>query len=415
MHPLSLLVALAVVSHPCAAFPPSYFEGRPASLANRTLGGFSTEQLIDVVGAHSFKPPGDGDLRGPCPGLNAMANHNYIPHNGVVTFTDAIHYSELVFGLGFDTATLAAILALFGADLPTLTFSIGGPPKTSFLGGILGGILGRPTGLTGTHNQFESDSSVVRGDYYQFNGDNYHVQLSYFQGLYNLQPVGNSSDYNLGIIQQHRVNRFHQSVAQNPYFFYGPVQMLISCLAHNFVPALMSNHSAEHPNGYLDGEVLKSIFSITTSANGTLSYTPGHERLPNNWYRRPFLDEYTAVHVIPDFLAMWTRFPETLLIGGNINGVNTYAPMDIYNLTGGVYNAAMLLEGDNAACFLYQTLQILVPDALTGLAGIVETIVTPLFNVVRPILAGLTCPELKSIDRSVMERYPGYRRTSHAV
>ncbi|KAJ7717511.1 hypothetical protein B0H14DRAFT_2643568 [Mycena olivaceomarginata] len=37
----------------------------------------------------------DGDLRGPCPRLNAMANHNYIPHNGVVTFTDAILQSNL--------------------------------------------------------------------------------------------------------------------------------------------------------------------------------------------------------------------------------------------------------------------------------------------------------------------------------
>jgi hypothetical protein len=26
-----------------------------------------------------------GDQRGPCPGLNAMANHGYLPHNGVAT------------------------------------------------------------------------------------------------------------------------------------------------------------------------------------------------------------------------------------------------------------------------------------------------------------------------------------------
>ncbi|KAJ7676638.1 Chloroperoxidase [Mycena polygramma] len=120
MRPFSLVVALAFVAHPCAAFPPSYFEGRTASLTNRTIEGFSTEQLIDVSGAHSFKPPGDGDLRGPCPGLNAMANHNFIPHNGVVTITAAIAESEHVFGLGLDTATVAAVLALFGADLPAL-------------------------------------------------------------------------------------------------------------------------------------------------------------------------------------------------------------------------------------------------------------------------------------------------------
>ena len=48
--------------------------------------------------------------------------------------------------------------------------------------------------------------------------------------------------------------------------------------------ALMSNHSAEYPNGLLDKETLKSFFAITEAADGTLSYTPGYERIPDNWY-----------------------------------------------------------------------------------------------------------------------------------
>lgn len=48
---------------------------------------FSPSQLIDVTGAHAFVPPGAGDYRGPCPGLNAFANHNYIPHNGIATIS----------------------------------------------------------------------------------------------------------------------------------------------------------------------------------------------------------------------------------------------------------------------------------------------------------------------------------------
>ena len=46
----------------------------------------------------------------------------------------------------------------------------------------------------------------------------------------------------------------------------------------------MSNHSAEYPNGILDKETLKSFFAITEAADGTLSWTPGHERIPDNWY-----------------------------------------------------------------------------------------------------------------------------------
>lgn len=48
--------------------------------------------------------------------------------------------------------------------------------------------------------------------------------------------------------------------------------------------ALMSNHSAEYPNGILDKETLKSFFAITEAADGTLSWTPGYERIPDNWY-----------------------------------------------------------------------------------------------------------------------------------
>lgn len=47
-------------------------------------------QLVDVTGAHAFKAPGSTDQRGPCPGLNAMANHGYLPHNGIATIDQFI-------------------------------------------------------------------------------------------------------------------------------------------------------------------------------------------------------------------------------------------------------------------------------------------------------------------------------------
>lgn len=40
-----------------------------------------------VHGDHEFMMPNftAGDVRGPCPGLNTLANHNYLPRNGVAT------------------------------------------------------------------------------------------------------------------------------------------------------------------------------------------------------------------------------------------------------------------------------------------------------------------------------------------
>ncbi|KAJ6512282.1 Chloroperoxidase [Mycena vulgaris] len=419
---LTLLLYSVAFARLCVAFPPSYFEARTPALANRTLGVFSTDQLIDVTagGKNAFQPPSADDYRGPCPGLNALANHNFIPHSGIVGFATAILQSNRVFGLELDTATIAAVLALFGADLlsPDLRFSIGAAPTPGLLSGILVGLglAGPPTGLSGTHNQFESDSSVTRGNFYQFDGNNYNLQLPYFQALYDLQPGPGDSDYDQDVIFRHSQIRFRQSIAQDPDFFYGPVQMFVSCLTHNLVYGLMSNHSAERPNGFLSRDVLASLYAVSPDASGgALQYTPGHERIPESWYRRPFLDEYGALHVLPDLLAMWLRFPELLLVGGNVAGVNTYAPIDIGNFTGGVYSAALLLEGDNAACFALQALRILVPDALAPLGGAVGAIVAKIVQATGPLLAGLTCPELTTLDRDMLERYPGYQKTMYPV
>lgn len=52
----------------------------------------ATRQPVDVWGEHAFVAPDfdAGDQRGPCPGLNALANHGYIDHTGITTFTEAL-------------------------------------------------------------------------------------------------------------------------------------------------------------------------------------------------------------------------------------------------------------------------------------------------------------------------------------
>lgn len=68
-------------------------EGRDA-MRKRLLGispGFdASKQYISTSGANQFVAPSSTDLRGPCPGLNALANHNYIPHNGIATIQQFI-------------------------------------------------------------------------------------------------------------------------------------------------------------------------------------------------------------------------------------------------------------------------------------------------------------------------------------
>ena len=57
-------------------------------------------QLIDVSNAHAYKAPGPTDLRGPCPAMNAVANHGYIARNGYTNIQEAITAIMKVYRVG---------------------------------------------------------------------------------------------------------------------------------------------------------------------------------------------------------------------------------------------------------------------------------------------------------------------------
>ena len=56
---------------------------------NPTFDGPS--QYVDVTegSGNEFRPPGHGDLRGECPGLNAAANHGFLPRDGKATIQES--------------------------------------------------------------------------------------------------------------------------------------------------------------------------------------------------------------------------------------------------------------------------------------------------------------------------------------
>lgn len=72
---------------PAMAEEASYIMARAANARpapppeNKDIPFDPVKQLVDVTGKHAFVPPNfaAGDQRGPCPGLNALANHNYLP------------------------------------------------------------------------------------------------------------------------------------------------------------------------------------------------------------------------------------------------------------------------------------------------------------------------------------------------
>jgi Peroxidase, family 2 len=65
-------------------------------LQKRQLAGLTppfdaAQQYVSNQGTHAFVTPSGSDQRDPCPGLIAMANHNYLPHDGIGTMEAFYH------------------------------------------------------------------------------------------------------------------------------------------------------------------------------------------------------------------------------------------------------------------------------------------------------------------------------------
>lgn len=153
-----------------------------------------------------FHPPGTGDVRSPCPGLNTLANHGFIHHNG-----KDMTIQHLIDGLGAGMN--------MGAD-----FSV-----------VLGaaGLLSSPNPLGGSfdlndldqHNfPIEHDSSLSRkdayfGNNYDFYDPNWQMVLSHFKGQ-KTTSIQTASDG--------KYERVKDSAARNPTFTYGLREAVIS-------------------------------------------------------------------------------------------------------------------------------------------------------------------------------------------
>lgn len=103
---------------------PSYagLEDRSGNLEKRQQQFDPVRQKIDITGNHIFKAPGVNDLRGPCPGLNALANHGYIQRSGVTSLLEVLSAAQTVFGFAVDLA----IGLGYARSFPSL------PPRDSF-------------------------------------------------------------------------------------------------------------------------------------------------------------------------------------------------------------------------------------------------------------------------------------------
>ena len=70
-----------------------------------------------------------------------------------------------------------------------------------------------------------------------------------------------------------------------------------------------------------------------TGPDNGLVYTPGNERIPENWYTRAVGDPYSVPFFNSDFANQVHQHPELSAFGGNTGTTNSFTGLDITNLT----------------------------------------------------------------------------------
>ncbi|SMQ51784.1 unnamed protein product [Zymoseptoria tritici ST99CH_3D7] len=405
-----------------AAFPTAMYEAvqndpelaaRAAEIMERQAGAdsatalfeamptFSESQRIDLSG-YEWRAPGPNDLRGPCPGLNAFANHGLLPRNGYATIQQYIDVTQKIVGMGPNLATFLSVYA--GAiDGNVVGWSMGGTPPP----GVGGLFASNGNGLSGSHNKYEGDASPTRGDLYDpaSGADDYSTFANQFQDLINYCPGGT---VDIDCLTAFRSHRFDVQVQNNPYFFNGPFSgVLVQPAAYTFIYRFMANHSAENPIGELNYDVLKSWFGIE-GENGSYVAKQGQERIPENWYRRSLTAPYETHYFLGDVVAAAALHPKFLSIGGNTGTTNSFSGVDVTNLTGGVFNSASLLSGNNLGCFAFQASKQATADLA---AGLLQPVTDALTGALSGVLAPLSCPQLKSIDERQLKKFPGFQKS----
>ncbi|KAJ7608015.1 Cloroperoxidase [Mycena polygramma] len=145
---------------------------------------------------HAFIPAKATDARSPCPGLNALANHGYLPRDGrnftIATLMDG---SLAAFNLDWAPILVAAKFGVLARD------DVNSFDKLSL-------------DALDLHNLIEHDASISRNDFGDGTGDNVHFNETTFSTLANSNPGKSYYDpASAGAVQRARLAH---SVATNP-------------------------------------------------------------------------------------------------------------------------------------------------------------------------------------------------------
>ncbi|KAF2745595.1 Cloroperoxidase [Sporormia fimetaria CBS 119925] len=327
--------------------------------------------------AHKFMPPTDKDIRGPCPGLNALANHNFIARDGITHYTELVDAIQNVYNVGYDLANFLAAFGIYVADGDPITrkLSIGcdATSRTSWNPVI----TGSEPGLNG-HNKMEQDASLTRNDYWTHGGDNFNFNVTLWERFVESNG-GEGALFDLPNVAKWQFKRYQESRSINPQFYFGPIGFFQHGAA-SFLFTLFPNGN----DGYLPTtQNTASFYGARKNNEGQWEKVP--ERIPDNWVNRK--TPYSLLDIAANIIALYTPYP--VGFGGNIDGKFVGIDFPPY-IVGGSSNVSTPAD---VSCLLYQVISQPFPSSLNGvITPVVEALSTLLQLIGGREFENLGCP-----------------------
>ncbi|KIJ22802.1 hypothetical protein M422DRAFT_39919 [Sphaerobolus stellatus SS14] len=232
--------------------------------------------------AHPFIAAGPNDIRGPCPALNTLASHGYLPRNGVARPDQIITAVMEGLNLGNDFAKFLCYQAfLMNGNPLTNLMSIGmktpltgqDPPKPALVGGL------------SQHGTFEGDTSMTRVD--AFFGDQAVFNETLFQGFIDTATkFGFNGTYDVNAAAELRNQRLQNSIQTNPQLVFTSPRIL-SAYSEAVFPTIF----------FVDGRLNNRQLTIDAARHFF-----DLQMMPTGFFRQPAPVNFTIVDPLVSFL-----------------------------------------------------------------------------------------------------------------
>ncbi|QPG97988.1 hypothetical protein C2857_007126 [Epichloe festucae Fl1] len=230
----------------------------------------------------NYQAPGPNDSRSPCPGLNTLANHGFIPHNGRnVNFVNLVAAALEGLGTSPETSALVAGIGLASSHNPlTLGFDLEDLRNHLFL--------------------IEHDCSISRNDEAVGNNNKFNPEL-WDVALKVLNQSDTVSPINLGNAKAARIANQRKL---NPKTDYGPRAAAFGGIEMGMILSALSTPSLNPLSGRsMTADGLKDSFGTPDGLYKALTFGLGNVK--TEYLRSIFEDERLPTHL------GWRPTPET--------------------------------------------------------------------------------------------------------